>query len=320
MVKCIKDNMKIKEKYNKVGLTPASSITHEHFLYLISSEIHKKSDNNDTYYTEPIKILDAGCGNGFLIAYLSRNLPIIFPNISFDIYGFDVTDSQVQKSNFFETTIKTLTAEVPMIEWEDKLSIIQSDKTWTYPENSFDFVISNQVLEHVVDHQLFFNNLYRVLKPTGFSAHLFPLSSCIQEGHLYLPIAHKIHNHDTLTNYIRFCSKLGLGKFKSHHRETRISLDNFSTNHADYMQFFTNYLSYNEIFKIGKKCNLRISTRYTPYFYTTKIKSMLGIAKPYSYSVSSSLFESIIESLIFFFLKHVSAVTICLEKDQTYQH
>jgi SAM-dependent methyltransferase len=301
-------------------IAPASSVTHEHFLYLLTSEIHKRYNDINYQHTEQIKILDAGCGNGLLIAYLAKHLPLLFPDLSFDIYGFDITDSQVQKSDFFKTTIKTLKEELPNIMWEEKLSIIQSDKLWVYPENSFDFVISNQVLEHVANHQFFFTNLYRVLKPSGFSAHLFPLTNYIQEGHLHIPLVHKIHNHDTLISYIKFCSQLGLGTFKLHHQKTGITLEDFAISHADYMHFCTNYLSYKEILKLGKSCNMRISTRYTSAFYTTKLKSVLGIKRPYHYTTSSSLSKSLLDSTLFFILKHISAITICLEKEQTYQN
>jgi SAM-dependent methyltransferase len=301
----------------KSTIENATSVTHEHFLYLISSEITKrlKGKNN---FGQTIRILDAGCGNGLLIAYLYRNLPKINPDFSFDLHGFDVTDSQVQKSDFFDTTIKILQTHIPTVEWESKLSIIQGNQIWPYQRDSFDFVISNQVLEHVVDHELFFSNTYRVLKPSGFSAHLFPLKSCIYEGHLDLPFAHKIHNYDILVNYIKTCSKFGLGKFQGHHQQTGISLNDFSMNHADYMYFFTNYLSYQDILALGKKYRLRVSTRYTHNFYTTKIRNIIGFKKPYTYTSSLNLFSALLESLMFLILKRIASITICLEKEQTY--
>ena len=137
-------------------------------------------------------------------------------------------------------------------------------------------VVSNQVLEHVRDHDRFIYECARVLRPGGIALHLFPLRSCLWESHLDLPLAHWIKDHDTLKAYIRTCSKLGLGKFRSHRESTGVSIDSFAEAHADYVHYFTNYPSFRDLAAIAKRNKLRVSMRHTCEFYFAKCRQIAG--------------------------------------------
>jgi hypothetical protein len=95
------------------------------------------------------------------------------------------------------------------------------------------------------------------------AAHLYPLRHYFYEGHLHLPLVHKILNYDILYSYIKCLNRLGLGKFKLHKKTTGISLAEYTKAHADYMYFNTNYLSYTETLNLSKKYSLRGSFKYT---------------------------------------------------------
>jgi SAM-dependent methyltransferase len=51
-----------------------------------------------------------------------------------------------------------------------------------FPDNCFDLVVSNQVMEHVQDLSLTFMEINRVLKPNGRFLVLFPDKSVFREG------------------------------------------------------------------------------------------------------------------------------------------
>jgi SAM-dependent methyltransferase len=291
-------------------LTPPKSMTHAHLLSVVHTEMSYRAVSGSV-----VRLLDAGCGDGELIIYLAKNLPVLNKSLSFEIYGFDVSDHGVQKENFLYNTIANLEKQFPEIPWRERISYISLGGKWCYPDEFFNVIISNQVLEHVNDHGLFFSEIYRTLQKDGFSAHLFPLKHYVYEGHLLLPFVHRIKNYPILFSYIKFLSLLGLGKFKGHKKSTEISLEMYAERHADYMHYFTNYISYKDALRLAKKYKMRISFKYTYEFYTRKILSMISLRSGYEYKRNRS---SIIDWISFMILRYVSSVTLCLEKRETY--
>jgi SAM-dependent methyltransferase len=287
----------------------ATSITHQHILAVIVTELkHRRTEG-------PVRILDVGCGNGKLIAFLHSNLPILLPFLTFELHGFDVNDHGVQKTGYFDSTISDLTSAFPEVPWIERLRVISSDSAWPYPREAFDVIISNQVLEHIQDPNFFFSEIYRVLRFQGFSAHLFPLKHYIYEGHLLLPYVHRILNHDLLVAYINFLSLLGLGKYKEHRAATGVSRHAFSLAHADYMAFFTHYLSYSELLRLGKIAGLRTSFRYTLEFYTSKLRQIFRMVPRMEYRRPQS---AVTEWMKIAVLRYLSGITLFLEKDEVY--
>lgn len=287
----------------------AKSIAHEHILSIVHTESQRF--DNDTL----VRILDAGCGDGRLIAHLIENLPILNKSVTFEVYGFDVIDHGVQSVGFFKKTSDELLSKFASIPWQDRLVCISAGAPWPYPNEFFDIIVSNQVGEHVEDHNLFFSEIYRILKKGGFSVHLFPLKHYVWEGHLYLPFVHRIMNYDLLLTYIRLLSRVGLGKYKIHKKINGVDLNTYTERHADYMHYFTNYLSYNELLRLTKKYKLRTSFKYTQEFYTKKLRSMLSLKNRYEYSKKRYGF---IDWILVFILKYINCITVFLEKKERY--
>lgn len=290
-------------------ISRAKSITHEHLLSIINTELKRFSKH------KTVRILDVGCGNGQLLSYLTENLPKLNPTMTFEIYGFDVKDHGVQRNGFLNNTVSYLSGRFPNVQWAERIATISTNEPWPYPNDFFHVVVSNQVLEHINDHDKFFSEIHQVLSGNGYSVHLFPLKSYIYEGHLLLPFVHRIMNYDLLVKYIRYLSRLGLGKFRSHQREFGVSLDEYCEAHADYMHHFTNYISYREALKFGKKNGLRTSFKYTREFYLRKLRYLLKSKNSYEYKQDRSSFYDWVSLIV---LKYVSSVTLFLEKKQTY--
>jgi SAM-dependent methyltransferase len=68
-----------------------------------------------------------------------------------------------------------------------------------FADNTFDFVFSDQVLEHVQDHRLAFAEIARVMKPGGTGLHIFPARLKPTETHVFVPLAGVIQNRWWLT-------------------------------------------------------------------------------------------------------------------------
>lgn len=94
------------------------------------------------------KILDIGCNTGTALKCFKEN------NSNLDLYGLDIRDENVEGVTFKECDL-----EKEKIPFED---------------NSFDFVYSKSVLEHVFNTDNFVSEALRVLKPGGCFVALTP--------------------------------------------------------------------------------------------------------------------------------------------------
>ena len=114
----------------KVGLEPA--------FYDACLSVH------GDYYG---KILDIGCGRGFLLRKLSQ-----IARSGTKFFGLDISSKlcQIAQENNPEARIIRGDAEV-----------------MPYPENSFDFVFMTEALEHMLDYHKALSEVRRVLKPGG---------------------------------------------------------------------------------------------------------------------------------------------------------
>jgi len=291
-------------------IEPARSITHQHLLCVAGAE-WRRTEATDRVW----RLLDLGCGDGSLLVYLTRNLPRLHPQMRLEVYGFDVYDHGVQPEGFMANTVASLESELPTIPWTERISSIAADSPWPYPNEFFDAILSNQVLEHVADHDLLFAETHRTLRPDGFAAHLFPLRHYLYEGHLLLPLVHRIADFDLLRSYITWTSRLGLGKYRIHRRQEGVTLADYAERHADYMHHFTNYLTHKEALQLGKRHHLRPSFRYTREFYSGRLRALLHLSPRHHYAIRRS---ALADRLALSLYKYISGVTLLLTKKQTY--
>ena len=75
-----------------------------------------------------------------------------------------------------------------------------------FEDNRFDYVISSQVLEHVMDYDATFGEIRRVLKPGGISLHTFPSRYVLIEPHTFIPLASVIKSR----SWLRLWALLGI--------------------------------------------------------------------------------------------------------------
>lgn len=278
------------------------SITHVHLAAVINSEI-------DPGGKPLIRLLEAGCGNGGTLAYLLQALPAMRPEMSWDAYGFDVLDSAVQEDpQFLSAAADRLKRIDPQVDWTTRLLASASDEAWPYQDDFFDVVVSNQVLEHVRDLNAFMRQLQRTLRPGGISVHLFPLRAVVNEGHVHVPLAHKMKSHDLLRKYIELSNWLGIGRFDTYNTPGD-SLKDFAAKEADRLWYYTSYRTADSVLSACRSVGLRASFRYTPEFYRAKLRSLLGQNPRAAYER-----HMIGDTLGTWILKYVSSVTLLVEK------
>lgn len=109
----------------------------------ISSRIHEFF----SYRSKNIRILDVGCGAGFLSNYLAKE--------NFDVTAIDLSESSLEVARNRDTTkkVRYLLADAYDLPFEAE---------------TFDIVTSTDFLEHVSEPRRVITEVSRVLKPNGF--------------------------------------------------------------------------------------------------------------------------------------------------------
>jgi len=121
-----------------------------------------------------LKILDWGCSRGLEVFWLKKN--------GYEsVYGVDIDEEPIKNG-------LSLANELGMN--GNILSQLIDGKKTKFPDNYFDIVFSNQVLEHVKDIDKVASEIYRITKPKGVGCHIFPGFLYPNEGHLHMPFVH----------------------------------------------------------------------------------------------------------------------------------
>lgn len=141
-----------------------------------------------------VRILDYGCGAGQIVEELKKR--------GFDTYGCDVFFGGGDASQFVDRSL-----------WGTCIFRMDEDKI-PFPDHSFDYVINNQVMEHVPDLDNALKEIDRVLKPGGGVLSLFADDTVWTEGHCGIPFLHWFPKGSRFRIYYAAALRsLGLGSF-----------------------------------------------------------------------------------------------------------
>lgn len=280
--------------------------THQHILSVIKTMLGR----GDVRPDGTVRILEIGCGDGHLMNFLQAMLPASFPELKFEIHGFDVTDQGYADDQQKSHNLALLDHHHPEIRWAERVRTISDHREWGYEEGMFDIAISNTVLEHVEDLDSFLENIKRVVKINGASIHFFPLRDCLMEGHAKVPIAHWIKNFESRVALIRVMNRIGVGRYKLDRKTLgHATLQEHAVETAKFIQCWTSYRSFKEIYQACYDKGLSISYNYTKDFYLLKLRSLLKMRPTSSYRgfpIAGG------EWLSFAVCKYVSAVTLTI--------
>lgn len=139
------------------------------------------------------EILDFGCGFGRSVKVLR--------DAGYNAWGCDIkiVPGPNDNNRSKEQTRSMIEAGL--------LRLIQEDPyRLPFDDDSFDFVFSEQVFEHVHNYPEAVHELRRIIKPGGSCLHFFPSRYQLFERHIWVPLAGVITSYP----WLRFWAMLGL--------------------------------------------------------------------------------------------------------------
>ena len=111
--------------------------------------------NNDINQT--ISILDAGCGDGINLKFLTN----FYSDLKYNLVAFDYSKLRVHRAKkIIENILVTNICEIP------------------FPDETFEIILCNQVIEHIPNDVAAINELRRVLKKNGMLILGVPNEGC----------------------------------------------------------------------------------------------------------------------------------------------
>jgi SAM-dependent methyltransferase len=119
------------------------SAPEQYLIYLFHMASYRFAER----YTKGCEVLDYGCGSGYGSAVVAAEAA--------RVVGVDVSDEAIEhaRANF----------SAPRLEFAP----IEADRPLSFPDHSFDTVLSFQVIEHVRDPAAYLSEVRRVLRPGG---------------------------------------------------------------------------------------------------------------------------------------------------------
>jgi SAM-dependent methyltransferase len=168
--------------------------------------------------------LDFGCGSGDKVKFLRDNG-----------YNFIGCDIEFKSGEFTKS-----------LEKENIITKISMNPySLPFPRDHFDFVLSDQVFEHVLDYEEVLRELSRVGKSGCSSLHIFPSKWKVFEPHTGTPFGGAINFY----LWILLWALLGVNKRK-HKNKSRFEIAKLD---YEYIKDKTNYLPGSEIKKLFNK-------------------------------------------------------------------
>jgi SAM-dependent methyltransferase len=161
---------------------------------------HDESNVNRRYFAWYVRrvaspgarVLDFGCGSGTVVRMLRRE--------GYDAYGVDI---DWPGADYGELEGKELPPGI--------LRYYQEGARLPFEDNAFEVIVSDQVFEHVVPIEQTVHELKRVLAPGGVMYHHFPSRDVLREGHIGIPLAHRLPRGRTREIYTATLRRLGMG-------------------------------------------------------------------------------------------------------------
>ena len=172
-------------------------------------------------------ILDFGCGEGKLLHQFRKK--------GLNAFGVDIEN---RYGHIHQMCIEEGITKAN----EDIFRTIDVDNfKIPFADDTFDFIVSFYVFEHVQNWSQSLAEIKRVLKPGSTSLHIFPSRYCPIEPHIFAPFAGIIQAYA----YLAFWAFLGI----RNSYQKKLSWKEVARNNFEYLRTRTTYLSGSEIRK-----------------------------------------------------------------------
>jgi len=169
-------------------------------------------------------VLDLGCGAGDLVKVMRDQ--------GYKGYGCDLSFKE-----------GVYTDDLAGLGYLRKMSA--DDFRLPFDDGSFDFVTSDQVFEHIQDHDFAVSEIKRVLKPGGIALHIFPPPLILIEPHVFVPLGAIFQNR----SWFLLWALLGIRT----HFQKDITYKETAKQNLKYLESKTNYLTKKNIERILKQ-------------------------------------------------------------------
>ncbi len=123
---------------------------------------------------EDVNVLDWGCGRGQGV--------IVLRELGYNVVGADIDIGNLRNARSLYVKLG--------LKWEELLHPLNADAQSSFPDNHFDFIFSQEVIEHVEDLDSTATELARITRQGGVHLHLYPAHLEIIEDHLHMPLIH----------------------------------------------------------------------------------------------------------------------------------
>jgi SAM-dependent methyltransferase len=209
-------------------------------------------DSLDQTLVQGAYVLDLGCGAGDLVKVMRDQ--------GYKGYGCDLSFKQGH-----------FTDELVDLGYLRKMS--QDDFRLPFDDDSFDFVTSDQVFEHIQDHDFAVSEIHRVLKTGGVSLHIFPPPLILVEPHVFIPFG-AIFQH---RNWIYLWALLGIRTDS----QKSLTYKDVVRKNINYLSSKTNYLPKKEVERIVKRYDFDYFFCESEMlkYYSDKTRALMAINK-----------------------------------------
>jgi SAM-dependent methyltransferase len=170
------------------------------------------------------RVLDYGCGDGTVVRRLRE--------AGYDAYGVDIRWDGADYGDL----------EAADLGRAGYLRYYREGGPLPFADGSFELVVSDQVLEHVVPLEAAVREVERVTAPGGVGYHHVPSRGVWREAHIGVTFAHRLPRGRARLAYVVAARRLGLGSFKDE-RPAR----EWATQMLDWIDRWTVYRSSGEL-------------------------------------------------------------------------